>query len=115
MGQLSNVSALNKNAVLGPFGKSTIIPIQYKFDLIVQPILFQYPLGKIIPGHGLFVRNMIGPERFIASDYFLKNELGQGFSIGGGSQLGVRNVEVLPFLGFFYNGPIKVMAVLFTV
>src|SRR5690606_14953579 len=104
-----------QNTVLGPFGKSTIIPIQYKFDLIVQPILFQYAFGKIIPSHGGLVRNMIGAEGFVSGDYFLKDELGQGFSVGGGAQLGVRNVEVLPFLGFFYNGPIKVMAVLFTV
>src|SRR5690606_13615285 len=99
----------------GPLGKSTIIPIQNKFALFGQSILFQDAFCKIIPGHGYSIGDMISSKGFVAWEYFIKDESGEGFCVGGGTQLLIRNAQFLPFHGFFKNGSIKVMAVFFAV
>src|SRR5690606_28371490 len=105
----------NKNTVLWPFGKSTIIPIQNKFCLFCQIILFQDSFGKIIPGHGYSVSDVIDSKGFVAREYFFKDELGYGFSVGGRTQLLVCNAKFLTCHGLFKNGAIEVVSVFFTI
>src|SRR5690606_17810525 len=78
-------------------------------------MLFQDPFGKIMPGHGYSIGDVIGSKGFVARNYFFKDESGEGIGIRGRTQLLVCNAKFLTCLGLFKNSSIKVMPIFFTV